>query len=117
MVVVFSCGGNGNIQTTQLVDFVKIDFREHDLLAQTQPPPRPVAKGQTIQLAAKSSASEAEAYWSNITSRFPELERYEKAIIPAVVGSKQYYRLRVTGPGARDMCTSLKRSGADCFPV
>ncbi len=81
------------------------------------PPPRPVAKGQTIQLAAKSSASEAEAYWSNITSRFPELERYEKAIIPAVVGSKQYYRLRVTGPGARDMCTSLKRSGADCFPV
>ena len=88
-----------------------------DLLAQTQPPPRPVAKGQTIQLAAKSSASEAEAYWSNITSRFPELERYEKAIIPAVVGSKQYYRLRVTGPGARDMCTSLKRSGADCFPV
>ena len=88
-----------------------------DLLAQTQPPPRPVARGQTIQLAAKSSASEAEAYWSNITSRFPELERYEKAIIPAVVGSKQYYRLRVTGPGARDMCTSLKRSGADCFPV
>ncbi|MEL7689639.1 L,D-transpeptidase family protein [Citromicrobium bathyomarinum] len=88
-----------------------------NLLAQTQPQPRPVAKGQTIQLAAKSSASEAEAYWSRISARFPELERYEKAIIPAVVYSKQYYRLRVTGPGARDMCTSLKRSGADCFPV
>ncbi len=89
-----------------------------DLLAQTEPaPPRPAAKGQTIQLAAKGSADEAEAYWSRITARFPELERYEKAIIPAVVGSKQYYRLRVTGPGANATCASLKRSGADCFPV
>ena len=89
-----------------------------DLLAQTQPESQPpVAKGQTIQLAAKSTPSEAEAYWSRISARFPELERYQKAIIPAVVDSKQYYRLRVTGPGARDMCTSLKRSGADCFPV
>jgi len=89
-----------------------------DLLAQTQPTPtRVVAKGQTIQLAAKSTPSEAEAYWSRISARFPELERYEKAIIPAVVDSKQYYRLRVTGPDARDMCVSMKRSGADCFPV
>lgn len=84
-----------------------------DLLDQT----RPRASGPTIQLAAKGSEGEAEAYWTRISSRFPELTRYQKSIVPAVVNSKQYYRLRVSGPGANAMCTSLKRSGADCFPV
>ena len=96
-----------------------------DLLAQTQPtPPQPTlpepqsaGRDQTIQLAAKSSPSEAEAYWSRISSRYPELGRYEKAIVPAVVNSRQYYRLRVSGPGAHAACSSLKRSGTDCFPV
>ncbi|MBD60178.1 MAG: hypothetical protein CL808_08685 [Citromicrobium sp.] len=83
------------------------------------PPKRATSSGesQTIQLAAKGSPTEAEAYWARISARHPELERYEKAIIPAVVGSKQYYRLRVSGPGAYASCTSLKRSGTDCFPV
>lgn len=84
-----------------------------DLLDQT----RPRVSGPTIQLAAKGSADEAEAYWSRIANRFPELERYQKTIIPAVVDSRQYYRLRVTGPGAKATCASLKRAGADCFPV
>ena len=73
--------------------------------------------GQTIQLAARGSMDEAEAYWSRISSRFPALEGYRKTITPAVVRSKQYYRLRVTGPDAKAMCSSMKQSGADCFPV
>ena len=84
-----------------------------DLLDQA----RPRARGQTIQLAAKSSPGEAEAYWSRISARYPELGEYEKAIIPAVVDRRQYYRLRVTGPGAFAACSSLKRAGTDCFPV
>ena len=84
-----------------------------DLLDQA----RPRARGQTIQLAAKSSPREAEAYWSRISARYPELGDYEKAIIPAVVDRRQYYRLRVTGPDAYAACSSLKRSGTDCFAV
>ncbi|RDS78002.1 hypothetical protein DL238_10590 [Alteriqipengyuania lutimaris] len=79
--------------------------------------PEPVIGGQTIQLAAKGSVDEAEAYWSRISTRFPELEDYRKTITPAVVRSKQYYRLQVTGPDARAMCNAMKQSGADCFPV
>jgi len=90
---------------------------------ETRPVPEPTpvraasAPGQTIQLAAKGSPDEAEAYWSRISARHPELESYEKAIIPATVGAKQYYRLRVTGPGANAACMALKRAGTDCFPV
>ncbi|GAB5347594.1 L,D-transpeptidase family protein [Alteriqipengyuania sp. 357] len=87
--------------------------RPVDLLEQA----RPRVSGPTIQLAAKGSPGEAEAYWSRIKTRYPELDRYQKVIIPAVVNSRQYYRLRVTGPGARATCVSIKRSGGDCFPV
>ncbi|MEL7728445.1 L,D-transpeptidase family protein [Citromicrobium bathyomarinum] len=84
-----------------------------DLLAQTRTPPR----GQTIQLAAPRSVAEAEAYWTRVSARHPELERFDKAIIPAVVNSRQYYRLRVTGPGAKATCGALRQAGTDCFPV
>lgn len=79
--------------------------------------PQRAVNGQTIQLAAKGSVDEAEAYWSRISTRFPALGGYRKTITPAVVHSKQYYRLRVTGPDAKAMCSSMKQSGADCFPV
>jgi len=84
-----------------------------DLLEQTRKP----ARGQTIQLAAPRSAAEAEAYWTRVSARHPELEKFDKAIIPAVVNSRQYYRLRVTGPGAKATCSALKQSGTDCFAV
>lgn len=74
-------------------------------------------RGQTIQLAAPPSAEEAEAYWLRVRSRHPELEKFDKAIIPATVRSRQVYRLRVTGPGANATCNMLKQSGTDCFPV
>ena len=65
----------------------------------------------------KGSVDEAEAYWTRITTRFPELDGYQKTITPAVVRSKQYSRLRATGPDARAVCSTMKQSGADCFPV
>ncbi|MEO0033415.1 MAG: hypothetical protein RIS94_3173 [Pseudomonadota bacterium] len=85
--------------------------------------PRPVlaaaapAGGQTIQLAAAPSPGEAEARWGELVLLHPELATFRKAVIPAVVGVRQVYRLRASAPGARAFCASLKRAGEDCFNV
>jgi len=73
--------------------------------------------GQTIQLAAAPTASEAEAQWLALVSAYPELAGFRKVVIPAVVGSRQFYRLRASAPGAHAYCASLKRAGQDCFSV
>lgn len=75
------------------------------------------AGGQTIQLAAATSPAEAEAHWQGLVSLHPELAGFRKAVIPAVVGSRRFYRLRASAPGAHAYCVSLKRSGQDCFNV
>ncbi len=73
--------------------------------------------GQTIQLAAEASAGEAEARWASLVAVYPELSGFRKAVIPAVVGRRQFYRLRASAPGAHAYCTTLKRAGQDCFTV
>jgi lipoprotein-anchoring transpeptidase ErfK/SrfK len=73
--------------------------------------------GETIQLAAAPSVGEAEAHWAGLVAAWPELARFRKSVVPAVVGSRQLYRLRASAPGARAMCTTLKRAGQDCFSV
>ena len=73
--------------------------------------------GQTIQLAAASSPAEAETHWRGIVALHPELAGFRKVVIPAVVGSRKFYRLRASAPGAHAYCTSLKRAGQDCFNV
>jgi L,D-transpeptidase catalytic domain len=73
--------------------------------------------GQTIQLAAAITLAEAEAHWQDLVSQHPELAGFSKAVIPAVVGSRRFYRLRASAPGAHAYCASLKRSGQDCFNV
>lgn len=87
----------------------------------TQPaavPPQGMAgPGQTIQLAAALSPGEAEAHWQALVIQHPELARFHKQVIPAVVGSRQYWRLRASAPGAHAYCTTLKRAGEDCFRV
>lgn len=72
---------------------------------------------QTIQLAASLSPAEAEAHWLGAVARHPELSSFQKMVVPAMVGSRKYWRLRATAPGAHLVCTSLKRSGQDCFNV
>ena len=73
--------------------------------------------GQTIQLAAASSPAEAEAQWARIVDAQPELARFRKVVIPAVVGSRRVYRLRVSAPDAHAYCTRLKSAGIACFNV
>ncbi len=86
-------------------------------LAMVPAPPQLLRQGQTIQLAAATSAVEAEERWTGLVATFPELASFRKAVIPAVVGQRQFYRLRATAPGAHAYCTSLKRAGQDCFTV
>ncbi len=83
----------------------------------TRSTPKPSGPSQTIQLAAAGSMTEANAYWSRVSNRFPELKQYKKQIVTATVNSKRYYRLRVSGQGARASCASMRRSGMDCFLV
>ena len=72
---------------------------------------------QTIQLAAAATPDEAEAHWAQMVANYPELASFQKAVVPAVVGSRQVYRLRVTAPEAYAMCASLKSRGVACFNV
>ncbi|KHS49051.1 L,D-transpeptidase family protein [Novosphingobium subterraneum] len=72
---------------------------------------------QTIQLAAALSPAEAEAHWQGAVAMYPQLASFEKAVVPAVVGQRRYWRLRASAPGAHALCGVLKRSGQDCFNV
>lgn len=84
--------------------------------------PRPVAQsgpgaGQTIQLAAALSSEEAEARWNRLLSLHAELGRLDKVVVPVAVGSRRFFRLRASGPGAFSTCSQLKSTGLDCFRV
>jgi hypothetical protein len=87
----------------------------------TPPAPRPVITpvpgGQTIQLAAAETAAEAEAHWTRLLGAHADLGRYDKAVIPVAVGTRRFFRLRASGPGAHDMCARLRGAGVDCFNV
>lgn len=75
------------------------------------------AGGQTIQLAAAATRAEADARWNRLVALHPQLGGYQMVIIPAVVGSRQVYRLRASAPDAHAFCAALKRAGEDCFSV
>ena len=86
-------------------------------LAAVTVPVKLTGAGQTIQLAAATSPDEAETRWQALVARYPALAGFRKSVIPAVVRSRQYYRLRASAPGAHAYCAALKRSGQDCFTV
>ncbi|MFY7837668.1 MAG: hypothetical protein ACOVQ0_15445 [Novosphingobium sp.] len=79
--------------------------------------PQFAGRGQTIQLVAALSPAEAEAHWQGMVARHPELAGFRKVVVPAVVGTRRYWRLRATAPGAHAYCASLRRAGQDCFNV
>ena len=79
--------------------------------------PQVARTGQIIQLAAALSPQEAEARWSSLLSIHAELARFDKIVVPVVVGSRRYFRLRASGPGAFSYCSQLKSAGFDCFRV
>ena len=72
---------------------------------------------ETIQLGASSNARAAEALWQDLLRRQPGLAALRHAVIPAVVGSRQVYRLRASGPQAHAACTALARDGLACLKV
>lgn len=72
---------------------------------------------QTIQLAAALSPAEADAHWQGAVAMYPQLASFQKAVVPAVVGQRRYWRLRASAPGAHAVCGLLKRAGQDCFNV
>ncbi|WP_068076016.1 L,D-transpeptidase family protein [Novosphingobium lentum] len=73
--------------------------------------------GQTIQLAATASLAESEAHWAQLLNVRPELGRFRKAVVPAIVGSRRVFRLRVSAPDAHAYCSRLKSAGIACFNV
>lgn len=83
----------------------------------TIPAPAGGGRQQTIQLAATLTPELAKAHFAQVSARRPELAGMQVRVIPAIVNGTQYYRLRLSAPGAHATCTALKRDGIDCFPV
>jgi lipoprotein-anchoring transpeptidase ErfK/SrfK len=82
------------------------------------PPGLPAGKaGQTIQLVAAQSPQNAAAYWQQLVGRQPQLASLQHQIVPAVVNSRQFYRLRASGPGAAAICSGLASAGVACMKV
>jgi hypothetical protein len=93
-----------------------------ELAAREVPAPRALPalidnRVQTIQLAAAPTPENANALWAALVQRQPELGALQHQVIPAVVRSQQYYRLRATGPGAGALCRRIASSGGACFQV
>ncbi len=79
-------------------------------------PTRPTG-GQTIQLTAAASQAEADAHWARLLATRPDLSRFAKAVVPAVVKSRRVYRLRISGADAHAYCVKLKSEGISCLNV
>ncbi|MFC3592517.1 L,D-transpeptidase family protein [Novosphingobium piscinae] len=75
------------------------------------------ATSQTIQLAAALTPQEAEAYWTRLLGRHPDLARFSKVVVPVEIGARRFFRLRASGTGAHASCSQLKTAGTDCFKV
>jgi hypothetical protein len=87
------------------------------VVAAAAPAPAAGARVQTIQLIAAQSPENAAAYWQQLVQRRPQLASLQHQIVPAVVNSRQYYRLRATGPGAAAICSGLASAGVACLKV
>ena len=79
------------------------------------PPPAPVgAKGTIIQLGAYGSTAKAETAWRLLSSRFPDVARLNKLVVPYSGG----YRLRAAASSpaeAQAACRAVTAGGENCF--
>jgi len=75
------------------------------------------AGGATFQLGAFDSAASANAAWKAMSGRFKYLAPLSQSVMTANVKGKTYYRLRASGPGARDICRRLEVAGETCIVV
>lgn len=80
--------------------------------------PGAVSGGSLIQLGAFPSEGAANAAWSAIAKRFGYVATLGKQVVPATVGGRTVYRLRVnagSADAAADICGRLKVAGEGCF--
>lgn len=77
----------------------------------------PASGGGTIQLGAFDSGAQANAAWKALAARFKYLEPLSNSVMTATVNGRTYYRLRASGPEARDICRRLQIAGESCMVV
>ncbi len=80
-------------------------------------PAVPASSGGTIQLGAFDSNAQANAAWKALSARFKYLEPLGHSVMTAEVNGRTFYRLRASGPGARDVCRRLEVAGETCLVV
>jgi hypothetical protein len=74
--------------------------------------------GSLVQLGAYPTEGAANAAWSAIAKRFGYVATLGKQVVPAAVGGRTVYRLRVNAGSANaaaDVCGRLKVAGEGCF--
>lgn len=80
-------------------------------------PAAPAAGGAGIQLGAFSSQAGANNAWKALSGRFKYLAPLTHSVTPTQTGGKTLYRLRASGPGARDLCGRLRVAGESCVVI
>ena len=86
--------------------------------AQPSQPASPAAGGgATIQLGAFSSQAGANNAWKALSGRFKYLAPLSHNVVPVTTGGRTLYRLRASGPEARNLCGRLRVAGESCVEV
>ena len=80
-------------------------------------PAAPAAGGAVVQLGAFSSQSGANNAWKALSSRFKYLAPLSHSVTSTTAGGKTLYRLRASGPGAKNLCGRLRVAGESCVVV
>jgi hypothetical protein len=80
-------------------------------------PAAPAAGGATVQLGAFSSQAGANSAWKAMSGRFKYLAPLTHSVTSTQAGGKTLYRLRASGPNAKDLCGRLRVAGESCVVV
>jgi hypothetical protein len=85
--------------------------------AATPAPATPATGGSSVQLGAFSSQAGANAAWKALSGRFAYLAPLSHSVTPVTSGGKTLYRLRASGPNAKNLCGRLRVAGESCVAV
>ena len=80
-------------------------------------PAAPAAGGATVQLGAVSRQAGANSAWKAMSGRFKYLAPLTHSVTSTQAGGKTLYRLRASGPNAKDLCGRLRVAGESCVVV
>lgn len=73
--------------------------------------------GGTVQLGAFSSQASANAAWKALAGRFAYLAPLSQSVTATTTGGRTLYRLRASGPGAKNLCDRLRVAGESCVSI